>query len=200
MTSEIQQNRYDQLVRRVGGIIGPGSKVSEVITELFPVIDVERVPGELLLLAGMRLAHGGGTTTSAAGEVQSWQVFNPIGSGHLIVVTKAVLSAQSTDNFNLDITTTQFASNPGTETFRDSRLGTQDPIGVIGEDSAVGATSPNFVVRVLGNTPYTWEDPNGIAVLFPGSGLNIGNATVQNIIVNAGFFWRERPFEQSEVI
>ncbi len=48
MGQELQQNRYDQLIRRVGGIIGPGSKVVEALGELFPVIDVENVPGELL--------------------------------------------------------------------------------------------------------------------------------------------------------
>ena len=53
---EVQQNRWDQLIRRVSGSIGPGSRVSETLSELLPVMDVERVPGELLRLMGTDVA------------------------------------------------------------------------------------------------------------------------------------------------
>lgn len=198
MTSEIQQNRYDQLIRRVGGIIGPGSKVAEVITELFPVIDVERVPGELLWLAGTRVAFGGGVAQSAVAERQAWQIFNPADSGHIITVTRASLASNFAEVFSMDMTTTQFISQPGTETFRDSRGGSSSPVGTIGEQSAAGGVSQNFSAAVGIAEPYIWEDPNGIAVLLPGSGLNIGG-DITNSTLSAGFFWRERVAEESEL-
>jgi len=56
--TELQQNRYDQLLRRVGDLKGPGSKVNDVLQELFPTIDVENVPGELLFLMGTHIGLG----------------------------------------------------------------------------------------------------------------------------------------------
>ena len=38
--SQLQQSRYDQLLRRVGDLKGPGSKVNDVLHELFPMFDL----------------------------------------------------------------------------------------------------------------------------------------------------------------
>jgi len=100
VTNEIQQTRYDRLIRRVAGIIGPGSKVSEVLTELFPVLDVESVPSELLILAGTNTCFGGGQFQAMAGQSPKMGLFNPADSNTILVLTHVYVS---TDTGNQNI-------------------------------------------------------------------------------------------------
>ena len=174
MTSEIQQTRYDHLLRRVAGIIGPGSKVSEVLTELFPTLDVENVPGELLFLSGWQLGFGGGSITPGGGFFQRFQVVNPVGSGKLVVVTNATLTCTANTAFRMNLTNTLFASSPGTETKRDTREGVGQTTTQVREQGDATLTSPNFVIQVLARRPYEFKDPNGVAVLSPGFGGVVG--------------------------
>jgi len=198
VSNEIQQTRYDHLMRRVAGIIGPGSKVAEVLTELFPTLDVENVPGELLFLTGWQLGLGGGTIGPGAGNRQKFQVVNPVGSGKIVVVTKLVLSATGSGQFALNVTDTLFVSAPGTQTKRDTREGVGQTTTQVREEGTAALTSPNFVVETTLRTPFQLEDPNGIAVLSPGFALECGFSIAASI-VSAGFFWRERTAEPSEL-
>lgn len=198
MPSELQQNRYDQLIRRVGGIVGPGSKVSEALTELFPVIDVERVPGELLLLGGTRLAFGGGTIVGAAGQRPKAQLFNPVGSGQLITVTSVIASTQVADTLRWGVQPIQLSTGIGTETFRDTRLGLARPTGAIFQESAVALASGTNQARLIVNDPIHLDDENAIAILAPGNGFEIGLSLVANSLFYT-FSWRERTAERSEL-
>jgi len=200
MTSDLQQNRYDQLIRRVGGIIGPGSKVAEALSELFPVIDVERVPGELLLLGGTQLCAGAGTRTGAVGEVARIQLFNPVGSGKLVTVSLLIVSSSTVSNIRVAWNITALTLGIGTEVFRDRRLAaTSRPIGQIRTDSTVAFTDPNLNFRALGNTPYFLKDVNSLGVLPPGSGLEISNDNT-NTQIFCSFLWRERVAIDSELL
>ncbi len=199
MSSELQQNRYDQIMRRVGGMIGTGSKVSEVLTELFPVVDLERVPGELLLLGGTRLCQGASIVTGAAGERARIQVFNPADSGTLITVSSVRLSTLSIQNIRWATTETALTTGVGTEVFRDRRLPLLGrPVGAIRTDSTVAATGAHGLARLLASVMYSIEDPNAVAVLPPGTGFEVGADTVATTVV-ATFYWRERTAEQSEL-
>jgi len=101
VTNEIQQNRYDQTLRRVTGIIGPGSKVAEVLTELFPVIDVERVPGELLILGGTDLAAGGASLDGGPGNSSEINLHNPPGSGKIITCTQILITSAVVESWRV---------------------------------------------------------------------------------------------------
>jgi len=198
VTNEIQQTRYDRLMRRVGGIIGPGSKVSEVLTELFPTLDVESVPGELLFLTGWQLGFGGGSITPGAGDVQKFQVVNPADSGKLVVVTRAIITGTANTSYSMNVTATLFVSAPGTETKRDTREGVGQTVAQVREESSAVLTSPNFVMLRGTRAPMDLQDNNGLAVLSPGFAFEIGNNTgAQQTAV--GFFWRERTAELSEL-
>ncbi len=96
--SELQQSRYDQLLRRVGDLKGPGSKASEILTEVFPTFDVEGYQGELQALNRRVLGIGASTILGAAGELAKIQLFNPAGSGLLITVTSVTFSATTTQD------------------------------------------------------------------------------------------------------
>ena len=199
MSSELQQNRYDQIMRRVGGMIGTGSKVSEVLTELFPVVDLERVPGELLLLGGTRLCIGSAIVTGAAGERARIQVFNPADSGTLVTVSSVVISTLTIQNIRWATTETALTTGLATEAFRDRRLTLPGrPVGAIRTDSTVAATDVHGLARLLASTPYFLTDRNSVAVLPPGSGFEVGADTVATAVI-ATFYWRERTAEQSEL-
>ncbi len=199
MSQDLQTARYDQLLRRVGALIGPGSKVTEVLAELFPVLDVENVPGELLRLMGTKLGMGGVGLTAVAGQSAKIQLFNPQGSGQLITITLVI---SSTPN-NGDVTswafgqvglTTLVAGTP----FRDTRDGLA-PI-TVGQVrhviSAAGITS-EFEYASVGQTPTMIKDRNGVCVLAPGTGLTV--TTENNRDLRCSFFWRERVAEPSEL-
>lgn len=197
--AEIDQNRYDQLIRRVTGSVGPGSHVAESLAELFPVIDVENLPGELFLLSGTRLAYGGTALTPAAGKFAGIQLFNPVDSRNLITVTSVVLSVETTQTINWSLTNTALATNTTSQRLRDSRISVLDlSIGEIRRFDNVVATGANARTRVLAETPFTLNDNNGIAVLAPGSGLEFGATTAATILF-CNFYWRERPAEASEL-
>jgi len=197
--SQLQQNRYDQLLRRVGDLKGPGSKVSDALTELFPTIDVENVPGELLALMGTRIGFGSATVTSAAGETPRIQVFNPVGSGKLVTVTRVYITGQTIQVIRWAIATIALTTGVGTELFRDSRHPlTTRPTAQMRTDSTVAFTDAGGQFRLLANVPAYLEDTNGVAVLAPGAGFEVGNtSTASTLLVT--FDWRERVAEPSEL-
>ena len=199
MSQELQQNRYDQLLRRVGGLIGGGSKVSEVLGELFPVIEVERLPGELYLLAGTRLAFGSISPTGAAGESARTQLFNPADSGQLITVESCLVATVNLQIVRYTVSNAALTTGSGTGRFRDSRMGvTQLPVGQIRQDSTVALTDATGQYSVNANTPTRLPGPNGLAVLSPGFGFEVG-ATNAATRIFVTFTWRERVAEQSEL-
>jgi len=201
VTSEIQQNRYDRLIRRVAGIIGPGSKVSEVLTELFPTIDVENVPSELLILAGTKACFGGGTITGAAGESPKMGLFNPVGSNTIITLTDVLLSTPTSNlTVRWGLNTNQLATGISTQTFIDTRnpVG-QLPVGEISTESAVALANATGQTRIDADETFHLEGKNDVAILRPGVGFEIGIQQVI-IILFCTFYWRERPMESSEVL
>ena len=199
MTTDLQTDRYDKVIRRVGGIIGPGSKVAEVITELFPMINVEDLPAELQLLGGTKLAFGGGIITGAALQSPRAMLFNPVDSGHLVTLTSVIVSSSSdTDTYRWGIRTVQL-SQLDTQLLLDTRnlLPTQ-PVAEVEAISSVALANATGQTRVLINTPFTLQDPGGIAVLAPGTGWEIGMTTNVSTLLFT-FYWRERPALESEL-
>jgi len=201
MTTEIQQNRYDSLLRRVGGLIGPGSKVSEVISELFPMIDVENVPGELLVLAGTRICFGGADVGGVALNISRVQLFNPPDSGVIVAISKVLFGCNNANTVrwgireNLPLTT-----NSTNGVFRDTRLGITDrATAELRVQSTNPSLAPNIAkAQVLAGETTILEDGNSLAVLSPGFGWEISPNIVNTDIV-ATIFWRERTAEQSEL-
>ena len=200
MTSELQQTRYDQLIRRVGGIIGPGSKVSEALSELFPVISVEDLPAELMMLAGWKMAMGGSELAATAAEVSKIQLFNPVGSGQLVVIERINAGPATTVDIRMAFTNTALVDESANDRFRDTRLGTATiPTASTRTDSSATGVAGQFIQRTLGNTTIVVESTKGVAVLAPGSGLTIGPDST-NIALVASFLWRERVAESSELL
>jgi len=199
MTFEVQQTRWDRIIRRVSGSIGPGSRVSETLSELFPVMDIERVPGELLRLGGTFIAFGGTVLVGAAGESARTQLFNPVDSGHIITVTRFEVASDATNVVRYGVDSNALTTGIGTEVHRDTRtLPPILPVGQIRQVSSVALAPATGLLRTLANVSNVVDDVNGVAVLAPGTGLQVGVTTVATQIWIT-YFWRERPAEQSEL-
>lgn len=195
----IQQNRYDQLLRRVGDLKGGGSKLTEILGELFPMIDVENVPGELLRLMGTDICQGAGFRTAAAGEAPRVQLFNPFSSGKLVTLTTLIVSVDAVSDIRIATTIIPLTTGIGTETFRDRRqLITNRPSGQIRTDSTVALADANLRWHDETLSPVILTDPNGLAVLSPGSGYEVGTTT-RGPGIAVSFIWRERVAEPSEL-
>jgi len=199
--TELQQSRYDRLLRRVGDLKGAGSKVNDVLEELFPVIEVEGVPGELLRLMGTRLGMGGHVLSAVAAQFAKIQIFNPVDSGYLTTVTNIISSTDVagviTEYF---LTTVPLLTEVGNNPLRDTR----DPIAAgattqIRSEQDVSGIPAHFQFRSIANTPTKITDPNGVVILAPGTGLTVAPSTV-NRSLTCSFFWRERIFEPSELL
>lgn len=200
MTGDLQQFRYDNLIRRVGGIIGPGSKVKEALSELFPVIDVERIPAELLWLSGWRMAFGGEAKVGAAAQTPRVELFNPVGSGKMIVVTDFVASSSVTGSLLWTTTNVALTDTVSPQRMRDTRRSAFEvPTGEIRSLSAAGTTVGTNRIVILANVPFHFRDDNAVAVLFPGTGLEVGH-TIATVTLSVNFNWRERVIEKSEFI
>ena len=196
--AELQQNRYDQLIRRVGGIIGVGSMVSEAIGELFPMLEVENTTPEILALSGWRTAWQSTERPAAGAAVSSSQLFNPVDSGVLVAVSSLAINCNPGTLVDMSILTTQIGGTPVRGLFRDSRFGglrettatTEHADGVPAGGGGRIRASTNVYTRLL--------DDNGIVVLAPGTGLALSTAA-NNILMTVTYFWRERPAEPSEL-
>jgi len=199
MSTQIQQGRYDRTMRRVGDLKGPGSKVAEVLSEVFPVVDLERLPPELFALGGTVLAFGGASRAPAAAEFGRIQVFNPLGSGKILTVTSAVLGTTLDDGIVWGMVNGVLGTVVSTQRNRDQRLGFVTlPVGQIATDSTIGVAIATGQIAVLASDPLLLTDENGLAVLPPGFGFEISSISA-DITVRATFFWRERVMEPSEI-
>jgi len=198
--TEIQQNRYDQLIRRVNNIVSPGSIVGDALHELFPVIDVERVPGELLVLMGTRLASGRGNVLAGGGVRPQIQLFNPIGSATVITVTSLIISSVQAQTLSWGIGPAAFTTLTARGSLRDTRLRQTASNTAVGElrtqTTAVPAAGEVESIS-LAQTPVQYSDENSVAVLSPGFGLNVEGTTNATQII-ASFLWRERTLEAAE--
>lgn len=198
MTFEVQQTRWDRIIRRASGSIGPGSRVSETLSELFPVLDVERVPGELLLLGGTQIAMGQLDLTPLAANFPQIMLRNSGGSGSIITITQVRVSSTTAQRCRFGPTLNTFTVN-GLQTIRDTRRGpVGTPVGrVLGDRLLV--KGPNFFTAQLNGTDdVVLEDPNGVAVVVPGTAFSV-SANVVNTDLVCSFLWRERPAEESEL-
>ena len=195
---EIQQGRYDRLLRRTTSQVGPGSKVGNALEDLFPMLEVENTPSELLRAVGWKLGAGQTTRNPAAGKQAVVQLFNPSGSRHLIVLTQIILSTNVAAGINsgpsFDALTR--ASIAGRQ--RDTRDGElRETVGLIqDEDDAL----VNNILQVFAvNDVYTTiTDPNDIAVLSPGTGWRVAVGAI-NIALRITFLYRERVAEPEEL-
>lgn len=194
----IQTARFDGLFRRLFSIKGGGSLVSETLGEVFPTLDIERVPIELLKLSGWILGAAGISRTSGVGETVGVQLLNPAGSGKIIIPTSIwyTLGAASLTFFGF---TEVALATAVVGRQRDTREGVlAQTAGILRSGDDPAAPIAGGLFRTIANETRMFHDQNGLAVLGPGTALTIV-PTATNLRADAMFFWRERVAEPSEL-
>jgi len=195
----IQQNRYDQLVRRVNNITSPGSMVADSLSELFPMINVETNKSELQLLSGTRLAFGAQNSALSVAEVNHAQLFNPVGSNQILTCTRVDLRAAATMEIRYAMSIVALTNFTANINFADGRsLVTGSPIGQVREVQQAGGLALVGSYLVLANDTRTLQSSDGLFVLSPGTGITFAT-TVTGTASIFSFMWRERLAEPAEL-
>ncbi len=196
-SQDLQTGRYDQLIRRVGGLYGGGSKVVEALPELFPVLELENTTPELIALSGWRTAWQSTERPASIGEASASQLRNPASSGVILTVTQLLIRVTPDTNIQAEIGTTLFGT-PVNGLFRDARFGIprRTAAQVSSADNVV--IGGGFRIRLVDGVPLSVQDDNGIVVLTPGTTFDCGT-TGPNILMTVNYFWRERVALDSEI-
>lgn len=197
--TELQQNRYDRLLRRVGGLIGPGSMVNDALGELFPMIDVESLNAELAFLADWRLAVASLSHAASVGDQNHVQLFNPADSGVLVVLERVDLQTSADQFFRYVTTATALANFTANQGLRDTRGGvTTTPVAQLRDVQISAGVSREGQIFVRADVNEVLEEKKGLYVLAPGTGVEFVT-TVVNLDTTMSFLWRERAAEPSEL-
>jgi len=197
--TEIQQNRWDQLIRRAANVVGGGSQVNDTLNELFPTLDVENLNAELAILSGWRLAFGSSSLGGLAANFNIFQLFNPAASGMLVVVERVDMRVSSTQTIEYALSTTALADFTSNRAYRDTRTGITDIPVAQPRDAQTPGNLPTFGQLALTNAvTFTFTDAKGLFVLAPGTGISFGT-TVANIGMSCNWLWRERVAEPAEL-
>jgi len=198
VTNELQTARYDNLLRRAGGLLGPGSKITETLSELFPVFETENLPAELLFLGGWLTGMNTVIVDATVGQTSRAQVFNPLGSGKIAVITDVHLATTGSQIFiDWQINETPFATLV-TGITRDTHAGFSVGTALATGELSTGNTPRAGTFILPAAETMHFHVDNGIAVLAPGSGVEFGTNS-DNAQLSATFFWRERIALPSEL-
>lgn len=197
--SEILQSRYDQLLRRVCDLKGPGSKVNDALTELFPMFDVENLPSDLLLLAGTRLAMGEiNLGPGGAGTFVQCMLRNPGDSGSIITLHQIRVGSGNAQLFGVGPSLNTLGTASDTA-FVDTRIFPEQPVGQVLFDVTLMVIGPTvFHLRAAANEEAVFSYPPGLAVIAPGTAFSV-TTFVANTNMTCSFFWRERVAQPSEL-
>jgi len=173
--------------------------VNDALGELFPTIDVENVPGELLALQPTTLGWCSSSLAASVAERNHHQLWNPANSRVLVVVTQIMIAPQSVQQeFRIGTFIGEAATLAGNERRRDTRAGTLANIVAQNRtDQSAVSGSLDFRVHAPLDTSTFVKDENGVAILFPDTGITVvtNNTNTQSLV---SFMWRERVFEESE--
>jgi len=193
----LNQNRYDALLRRVGDLKGPGSKVNDALTELFPMLDVENLPSELLLLSGTRLCVGHIALVTVG--LTFAQAMLRVALDTSVVATIHMISMFSDTGQEIAMGPTQNVSaDPGDEAFTDGRAFGEGTVAkVLGEDLLV-VGSDFYRIRIPTDTSVDFIPPKGFSVITPGTAFSV-SATSVSTPLDVSFFWSERVAQPSEL-
>lgn len=194
----LNQNRYDQLLRRVGDLKGPGSKVNDALTELFPMIDVENVPAELLLLSGSRLCIGTGLLGAGGAAFFGVQLLrNAPKSG--VIARLIEINVTAPPGTIVMGPTLNSAAAIGAEAFADTRVfGEGTALKIQGNNNNLVVGSNFWAPSTDADSTYTFRPPAAISVIAPGAAFSVGNGTA-NEALRVNWLWIERQAQSSEL-
>jgi len=191
------------MLRRMLNVVGRGAVVTTLLEDVFPVMDLMNPAPEMRFLGLEFLAFGQATRNSAEFNVVA--IFNPAGSGNIVIVDAVTVLSEDTAGVHAGIVTVAPTSEAANKQFRDVRaagINTKDlPVAELrsGNDIA-GSTVPTTIRATVPPLPeLNIASPDlAVAILTEGTGFAIENDTA-NFLLRANFFWRERAADPAEL-
>jgi|SRR5215510_6553936 len=214
--NEVSLPQWQQVIRRVFGLTGPGGNVPSIAPEIQPIVVLQPDLPEFRWLrrevpwAARRGNSGGAATLPTLGFI------NPAGSGTLVVLERMELSclplaAQSSIIVSLDTEANVVGNTPGgvsgatNISARDTRVtqvaGSGTPAAVVRfgpvAAPAAGFGLREYVTATVATVQLLDAVPN--VVLFPGWGITAWyNQTGAGSTLAVNWTWYERALEQAE--
>lgn len=195
MSNELTGSRYDNLIRRVGNMQGPGSKLNELVPSGMPTFPLEGGPHELLRLARTNTYFAGVTVVNGVGLSAFVFLQNPANSGLIVTIRQFMIRMTSSSHevsFGVrdgnTAGTQVFTSNQVLDSRCPARSGAQ-------LRTATGAgIGSSLLWRFSTATAFVdWD-----ATLLPDSEAYL-ELTTDSVTFHAGYVYRERIAEQSEL-
>jgi len=173
--------------------------VNDALNELFPVIDVENLNAELSRLSGWRLGIGAIQQNALAANFNLCQLFNPVGSGMLMVLERVDYRSGVAQNIRYGSTATALTNGTAANVLRDTREGILvQPVGQVRDVQQVGGFATQGILVCEAAVSFPLQDKYGLYVLAPGTGVTFA-ATTLNTTTTTSFQWRERVAEPAEL-
>jgi len=194
----IQTAQFDNLIRRLYSIKGGGSELSETLGDLFPILDLENLPSELLLLRGWHMFSGFTNVVGVSAQLTMAQLFNPAASTSLVALDRVIINSQKAQimTYGLNIALATPVINTVNMDTRMSPLFNAN--ARIAAESDLQSSGNAGRIEVVADTDYDLEFPNGICVLDPGGVFSIASAQNDSDLT-VTFVGRERNAEPSEL-
>jgi len=193
----LQTGRLENLIRRWGSIKGGGSVLSETLGDVFPILDLENLPPELLLPAGISMFAGSVSATGSAGNLAGIGIVNSVDSGMILTITKFHVKTVAVQAISCGIQTpiatainTRNLDTRSAQNFQGSArlFGSSNTAGVLG----------NFIIDTQATIDREVTVPHGIVVLTPGTSFQC-TASVVATLLRGTFFGYLRLAEPSEL-
>jgi len=196
--SQIQTGRYEQFTRRLLRLVG-GSIMPLVQNDLSPVLNIEDPSDQALFFwRGHKLASAfiAGQAPDA-GEFAALSLFNPLGSGKLLVLLNHIFHGAAGVNIHTSFSQTRTLNVESTLSFNDTRASlVAVPSGEIGNDSFVAV--PTAIYRSFATTATAKDNYLWTCVLAPGVGV-FWTATTADVRIDMSLQWLERDAEITEL-
>ena len=193
----LQTGRLENLIRRWGSIKGPGSILSETLGDVFPILDLENLPAELLLPAGISLIATSGSATGGVAQLGGVQIQVPAAAGMIFTLTKFHVKTALVQAVSCGLRT------PNAPAINSRNLDSRQVqnfnggLRLLGLTNTAGETG-NFIVDTQATIDREVTVPRGIAVLTPGGAFQV-TASITNTLIRATFFGYLRLAEPSEL-
>jgi hypothetical protein len=200
MVNEIQVGRVNAILTKLLSM-KEGSPSPVLAPEVLPVVVLENDRPEYVFLGGGKLCAGGLEQAAVALERPFVQLFNPVGSGVLLVVHYAKFESTTTQQIQVGLSRTPATTNPaGAAGPRDLRGVAIGSLGVVGQMRSQTSTLAQPAFYLIYDHVHVNFEPGFLPfpiILDPGSGLLI-SGTTNATNMRASFAWTERALESSE--
>lgn len=194
----VQTGVFDNLIRRLYSIKGGGSELAETLGDVFPMLDLENLPSELLVLRGWNLFSGFATIIGVPAQATGIQLFNVADSQSLVVLTKIIINSQKAQQMTYGVNVALATPVTSTQNM-DTRIPQSvNAIARLAGDADVQTSGTAGSIDVVAGVDREFEVPNGIVVLAPGGVFSVFSSTSDSDL-RVTFIGRQRLAEPSEL-